>query len=473
VAGLWTYWGQEAAHFSIGRGHPHSAGDIHYNDKMNDAASTTHARCDVLVIGGGPAGSTISALLAERGRDVVMLEKARHPRFHIGESLLPFNMPLFERLGVASEIKSIGMPKYGAEFVSPWSDRPVMFEFANALESSFPVAYQVRRSEFDDILFRNAARKGARAIEGCRVTGVEFRHGEVEVTARDESGHEQVWQTRFVVDASGRDTFLASRLGVKERNREHNSAAIYGHFAGATRLPGKAEGNITIFWFDHGWFWFIPLADGATSIGAVCWPYYMKSRTTEPRQFLLDTIALCPALAERVQHAELISPVTATGNYSYSASRAAGANYIMLGDAFAFIDPVFSTGVFLAMHGAFVGADTVETCLDHPQRARRTLDVYNAGVHRGLRIFSWFIYRVMTPALRDIFMNPSNRFQLRDALLSVLAGNIFPSRRLGRRILALKAFYYVSSAGELRKSWLAWRKRGQATRNPDVEKSAA
>ena len=433
----------------------------------------TENRCDVLVIGGGPAGSTISALLAQRGRDVVLLEKSRHPRFHIGESLLPFNMPLFEQLGVAREIESIGMPKYGAEFVSPWHEQPVMFEFANALDNSFPSTYQVRRSEFDDILFRNAARKGARAIEGCRVTGVEFRPGGADVAAREESGRERAWQTRFVVDASGRDTFLASRLGVKERNRKHNSAAIYGHFAGATRLPGRAEGNITIFWFDHGWFWFIPLADGATSVGAVCWPHYMKSRKTEPRQFLLDTIALCPALADRLRHAELISPVTATGNYSYSAGRAAGASYIMLGDAFAFIDPIFSTGVFLAMHGAFVGADTVETCLDHPRRARRALDAYDASVHRGVRIFSWFIYRVMTPGLRDIFMNPNNRFQLRDALLSVLAGNIFLRTRLGMKILALKALYYLLSAVNPRKSWVAWRKRGQATREPGIETTAA
>ena len=207
--------------------------------------------------------------------------------------------------------------------------------------------------------------------------------------------------------------------------------------------------------------------------GAVCWPHYLRSRKTEPRQFLLDTIALCPALAERVRHAELVSPVTATGNYSYSAGRAAGANYIMLGDAFAFIDPIFSTGVFLAMQGAFAGAHTIETCLDHPRRARRALAAYDAGVRRGVRVFSWFIYRIMTPGLRDIFMNPDNRFQLRDALLSVLAGNIFLRARLGLRILALKALYYFLSAVHLRKSWVAWRKRGQATREPGIETTAA
>ena len=433
----------------------------------------TETRCDVLVIGGGPAGSTISALLAQRGRDVVLLEKSRHPRFHIGESLLPFNMPLFERLGVAREIEAIGMPKYGAEFVSPLHEKPVMFEFVNALDNSFPSTYQVRRSEFDHILFRNAARNGARTLEGCRVTGVEFRPGGADVAAREESGRERAWHARFVVDASGRDTFLASRLGLKVRSRKNNSAALYGHFAGATRLPGKAEGNITIFWFDHGWFWFIPLADGATSVGAVCWPYYMQSRMTTPEQFLLDTIALCPALAERLRQAQLISPVTATGNYSYSASRTSGANYLLLGDAYAFIDPIFSTGVFLAMHGAFVAADAVETCLDHPRRARRALNAYDTDVCRGLRVFSWFIYRIMAPGLRNIFMNPNNRFQLRDALLSVLAGNTVLRARLALRLLALKALYYVFSAGDLQASWTAWRKRGQARRERDAESATS
>jgi len=429
----------------------------------------TGEHCDVLVIGGGPAGSTAAALLAMRGRDVVLLEKSRHPRFHIGESLLPFNMPMFDELGVGSEIKAIGMPKYGAEFVSPWHDEPVMFEFVNALGNPFPSTYQVRRSQFDEILFRNAARKGARAMEGCRVTGVEFDRDGATVISREESGQERLWRTKFVADASGRDTFLASRLGIKQRSRRHNSAAIYGHFSGARRLPGRAEGNITIFWFEHGWFWFIPLADGATSVGAVCWPCYMKTRKTTPERFLTDTIALCAPLSERMSGATLISPVTATGNYSYSAGRATGEHYLMLGDAFAFIDPIFSTGVFLAMHSAFVGADTVETCLDHPRLAARALKAYDANVRRGVRAFSWFIYRVTAPGLREILMNPNNRYRLRDALLAILAGNIFRGPQLGLRLLALKALYYAFSAGNLKASLMAWKLRRQATREPGAE----
>jgi 2-polyprenyl-6-methoxyphenol hydroxylase-like FAD-dependent oxidoreductase len=198
----------------------------------------------------------------------------------------------------------------------------------------------------------------------------------------------------------------------------------------------------------------------------------MRSRATTPEQFLLDTIQLCPALAERLRHARPVSPVTATGNYSYSANRSHGANYLLLGDAFAFIDPIFSTGVYLAMHGGFVAADAVETCLDQPRRARRALAAYDAATRRGLQVFSWFIYRIMTPGLHNIFMNPSNHLQLRDALLSVLAGNIFLRTRLAIRLLALKALYYAFSAADPRRSWAAWRRRGQATRESGVETPA-
>lgn len=419
-------------------------------------------RCDVLVIGAGPAGSTVAALLAERGRDVVILEKERHPRFHIGESLLPLNLPLFERLGVAAEIERIGMPKLGAEFVSPWHKQTVTFDFAHALDKSFPSAYHVRRSEFDHILFKNAVRKGARALEACRVTGVEFTQQGAVVTARLEDGGEQRWDTRFVADASGRDTFLASRMGIKRRNRKHNSAAIYGHFTGAKRLPGRAEGNITVFWFDHGWFWFIPLADGTTSVGAVCWPYYMKTRSSSPDQFLLDTVALCPALAARLLDAKLTAPATATGNYSYAAERTMGRNYLMLGDAYTFIDPVFSTGVLLAMQSAFAGADTLETCLDQPAQAGAALKRFDAMVRRGPGIFSWLIYRVTTPAIREMFMEPSNRFRIQEALISVLAGDIYRRTPWRARMLVFRAMYYLKSLLLLRQSVAAWFRRRRA-----------
>lgn len=425
------------------------------NATGTDSHSVVH---DVVVIGGGPGGSTIAALLASRGRSVVLLEKAAHPRFHIGESLLPLNLPLFEKLGVAEEIERIGMRKYGAELVSPLHGEPVTFDFDGAVDKSFPLAYQVRRSDFDEILFRNAVRKGAVALEECRVTAVEFEANGAVVATRGKDGDEQRIRARFVVDASGRDTILASQLGAKRRNRKHASAALFGHFSGARRLPGKAEGNISLFWFDHGWFWFIPLVDGVTSVGAVCSPAYMKSRECDPDQFLIDTIALCPALAERLTDATLVSPATATGNYSYVVERASGRNYIMIGDAFTFIDPVFSTGVFFAMRSAFAGADTIETCLDSPRNAARALKRFDKGMRHGPRVFSWFIYRLTTPAFRELFMRPRNR-KLQEAVLSMLAGDIFRDTPVASRLLLFKALYYLFSLAQPRRAWSAWSKR--------------
>lgn len=435
------------------------------------AASATGASdCDVLVIGGGPAGSTAAALLAERGYRVTLLEKAHHPRFHIGESLIPANLPLLDKLGVADAVKAIGMEKWGAEFVSPWHDHKQLFEFADAMDKSMPMAYQVRRAEFDEILIRNASRKNARVVEGCQVQDVNFLpdNAGALVQARHDDGSIETVHARFVLDASGRDTFLGNRFKAKQRNKKHNSTAIYAHFSGAERKPGKAAGNITLFWFEHGWFWFIPLADGTTSVGAVTWPYYLKTRNKKSlEQFLQETIALCPPLSERLQHAQLTSPVEATGNFSYVCDRTHGSNYLLLGDAYAFIDPVFSSGVMLAMHSAFVGADTVDTCLRHPQQAAAALKKFDHTMRMGPKAFSWFIYRVSNPTMRNMFMEPRNIFRVKEALLSVLSGDVFGKTPIHGPLLLFKGMYYAASLFNFRRSLKAWRMRKHNIRMVD------
>jgi flavin-dependent dehydrogenase len=431
-------------------------------DTTSGAAPPATSECDVLVIGGGPAGSTIGALLAQRGHKVTILEKEHHPRFHIGESLLPANLPLFETLGVAQAVKAIGMEKWGAEFVSPWHDnKSQTFEFGDAWDKSMPFSYHVRRSEFDEILIRNAAAKGAEVIEGCKVGEVVFApdQASASVQARHEDGRVQHWRTRFVVDASGRDTVLGKQMDIKRRNPQHNSCALYAHFTGATRHPGRDEGNITIFWFEHGWFWLIPLADGATSIGAVVWPYYLKSRDRPLKDFFLDTIAMCPALAERLSAATLSSEVEATGNFSYSCERTHGRNHLLIGDAFAFVDPVFSSGVMMAMQGAVVGAETVDACLREPARAAAALARFDREVRRGPREFSWFIYRVTNPTMRDMFMQPRNVWRVKEALLSMLAGDIYGKTPIWRSLRVLKGIFYLTSALNFKRTVKAMRMR--------------
>ena len=424
---------------------------------------TLQQACDVLVIGGGPAGATAAALLAKQGRRVVVLEKAHHPRFHIGESLLPANVALFDKLGLRDELERIGMPKWGVEFVSPEHEHVQQVEFIEAWDKTMPYAWQVRRSEMDEILFRNATRQGAETIEGCRVRDVLFDDDGATVQAVMDDGAPRSWRARFVIDASGRDTFLSNKFKAKQKNPKHNSSALFGHFTNAERAPGKLEGNITIFWFAHGWFWYIPLADGTTSIGAVCWPYYLKSRTKPLKDFFADTIAMCAPLAQRLKDAKLVDDaVYATGNYSYTSSHCSGERYLMLGDAFTFVDPVFSSGVYLAMHNAFESIDLVAATLDQPARSakaaaeRRRFETY---IRKGPNEFSWFIFRVTNPTIREFFMYPENPFRVKEALMSLLAGDIYGKTPIWGSLRILKSLYYAVSLGHPKRTWLAWRRR--------------
>ena len=428
---------------------------------MEQVQGVERRQCDVLVIGGGPAGSTVGPMLAEKGYKVVMLEKAHHPRFHIGESLLPANLPLFERMGIAEEVKAIGMVKPGAEFVSPNHEMSSVFVFAEAWDKSMPTAYQVKRDQFDTILIRNAEKKGVEVHEGCKAKAVDFLADKSAVVrAVHDDGHETEWQARFVVDASGRDTFLANRFQIKHRNPKHNSSAIYGHFTGAKRHEGMAEGNITIFWFEHGWFWFIPMQNDVTSVGMVTWPYYMKTKGERSlEQFLMDGIAQCPALTQRMKDAVLVNEIEATGNFSYVSERNHGSNYVMLGDAYAFIDPVFSSGVLLAMNSGVIAAEAIDTCLKNPARAPAALKRFDALMKHGPKEFSWFIYRVTNPIMRDFFMGPSNVFRAKEAVLSMLAGDIFGKTPIWRSIMMFTLIYYIANITQPKRAFMGWKRR--------------
>lgn len=416
---------------------------------------------DVLIIGGGPAGSTAATLLAERGWRVNLLEKAHHPRFHIGESLLPMNLPLFDRLGIRTQIEEIGLVKYGAHFISErYGNRETTAYFDRAVKQSPAHAFEVRRSEFDHVLLQNSRAKGAEIFEGIRVTSIDFPDDRVRVRSVDERGETGEWHTRQLVDASGRDTFLANRLRVKKRNPKHASAAIFGHFKGAQRLPGRDAGNISIAWFEHGWLWIIPLKDGITSVGAVCSPAYLKTRgTMTTEDFLWRTITQCPGVWSRLQQAELVSPAHATGNYSYTCTQMYGDRWLLAGDAYAFVDPVFSSGVYLAMQSAALGAEVIDARLREASEAPRLARQFDRRMRRGLGVFSWFIYRFNSPPLHALFINPKPVFGIQRAVVSVLAGNVFGNLRIALPLLLFKGIYYLQSMVNLVPSWRAWRCR--------------
>jgi flavin-dependent dehydrogenase len=402
--------------------------------------------CDVLVVGGGPAGSTAAALLGERGIDVVMLEKDAHPRFHIGESLLPRNLQILDRLGVHAEIATLGVYKPGAEFVSDETGQSVAYPFARSLNPAFTHAYQVRRSEFDSVLFANAKARGARVAEHTRVTDIVFSTppgGRADVTASGADGTVRRFAPRFVLDASGRDTFIAGKLRTKRSNKHINNTAVFAHYHGVAARTDETEGYISVHLVENGWFWMIPLTSGVMSVGFVGNPAAYHRRGTSMEQFFDERLRSSPTVNARMAGAERISEVHATGNFSYAARDAWGEGWLLIGDAFAFLDPLFSSGVLLAMTAGELGADAASAWLRDPEAGRQAARRAERLLRKSMNNLSWLIYRINDPVLRDMFMAPSNVLRMRDGIVTMLAGNLAQEWRAVLPLLALKLTYYA------------------------------
>lgn len=413
---------------------------------MQEAAAE---QCDVLVIGGGPAGSTAATVLARRGWRVILAEMDTHPRFHIGESLLPANIPLMESLGVLEKVRALGVLKLGADFPRPDAD-PHVFRFADALGSTPPFAFQVKREDFDAMLFEHARENGADCREGFRIDKVDFTDDGVRATATA-SGRPALIAARYLIDASGRETFLGNTLKLKRKNPQHQSAAIFAHFVGVERRAGENEGNISIYRFDQGWAWMIPLPDGVMSVGCVCWPDYLKQRRGKTTEFLLDTLHSIPEAARRMQSATPCSETRVTGNYSYQSRAMCGRRWVMAGDAYAFLDPIFSSGVHLAMDSGHRAAEMVDVVLREPRREATLQRAFQRRVKRGLRAFAWFVYRFNSPTMRLLFAHPSRRWQLEQGVISLLAGDVYDNPRVRRKLYLFKGVYAIASALHLRR----------------------
>jgi flavin-dependent dehydrogenase len=381
-------------------------------------------------------------------RSVILLEKDAHPRFHIGESLLPRNLDIFDRLGVLEEVRSIGIHKPGAEFVSDRTGRSCAFPFDQALNRDRIHAWQVKRSEFDALLFRNAARCGASVFENTAVTDIQFATAQGSrstLLARTTQGLPLEFEPRYILDASGRDTFIASKMNVKTSNKYNNTAAAYGHFRGVERRSGELEGYISIHLAEDGWFWLIPLPGDVTSVGFVGNQSAWKKRQGSVADLFRARIAASPTVAARMRNAELVSETFSTANYSYRARVGCGEGFLMIGDAYGFVDPMFSTGVLMAMTAGELGAEAAHTWLDDRKRGQALAERTNRELAKAMDRISWLIYRINDPVLRSMFMAPSNAFWMRDGIINMLAGNLRGTPRAVLPITFFKSIYYILS----------------------------
>ncbi|MFN7933453.1 MAG: NAD(P)/FAD-dependent oxidoreductase [Bryobacteraceae bacterium] len=353
-----------------------------------------HESADVIVIGGGPAGSTTSTLIAQRGHKVQLFEREKFPRFHIGESLIPETYWVLKRLGMLDKMKnSHFVKKYSVQFVSASGKLSAPFYFWDNKPHECSQTWQVVRSEFDQMMLNNAREHGVEAHEGVHVQDVLFEDNRaVGVRVREEDGTIREVRAKVVVDASGQSGLLQHKFKLRVWDPILNKGAIWTYWEGAYRDTGKDEGATIVLQTANkkGWFWYIPLHDNRISVGVVApFDYLFKGRNNHEKTYE-EEVAACPAVQERVANAKRVTGYFATRDYSYRATQVAGDGWVMVGDAFGFLDPLYSSGVLLALKSGELAADAICEGFEKNDLSAAQLgkwgDGFNHGVDRMRRL---------------------------------------------------------------------------------------
>jgi len=400
---------------------------------------------DVAIIGGGPAGSTAATLLSRAGRRVIVFEREKFPRFHIGESLLPFSVGTFDRLGVREKLDANFLPKYGGEIVSACGTKGVKFYFKDGFRSKRDRAYQVTRSEFDKVLLDHSRENGAEVHEETEVTKLEFTDDRVKIDIEAADGTESKIEARYLLDCSGRQTMLGGLFKVKKTYEHLQKFSVFAHYENVERLRGKDATLIRMVRSLDRWFWLIPLTETRTSVGVVMDTTTFRAERLAPEAALEKFIAEQPLMNERMKNAIRVSPVYSAGDYSYRNRQLAGDRWLLVGDAAGFIDPVFSSGVFLAIMSAEKAADTLDEVLNDESKRARAFKKYSKTIHRIMDIYLTFVnaWYQRGKEFLEVFLNPTETMQIAAAVNAVLAGNAGKSFAVKWRMWVFYFFVYA------------------------------
>lgn len=384
---------------------------------------------DVIVIGGGPAGATVGALVAEYGHRTLVLERSPFPRFHVGESLIPETYWSLERLGLVEKLRESAFPKkYSVQFVSDGTKVSAPFYFHDHKDCESSRTWQVVRGDFDKMLLDNASDKGATTHTLAQVTEVLFDGDRAEGVRvlLGEDRVEKTIQCRVVVDATGQSAFLANRLKLKEQDPLLRKATVWTYYKGAHRGPGRDEGCTIILQTEgkQSWFWYIPLPNDIVSIGCTGSLPYMFGEKLSSEDVFQRELARCPALQEKLAAATRCEDYFTTKDFSYKATEAAGDGWVLTGDAFGFIDPVYSSGVFLAMKSGEFAADAIHEAITANELTGARLGAWKDDYNAGVENFRKLVYAFYTPGFSfGSFLKMHPEYQ--PNLVDILIGDVF------------------------------------------------
>jgi flavin-dependent dehydrogenase len=383
------------------------------------------AEYDAIVIGGGPGGSCASAYLARAGRKILLLEKEVFPRFHIGESLLPYNRQIFEELGITSHLQGYGFPKkYGAQFYIGNGSRSQKFVFSNGIFTRETEAIQVERATFDHLLLKTARQKGVDAREGWTVTKFSENESGVSVQASDPQGATHSFGGKFLVDASGRGNMTGNQEGIRIVHPKLKKLAVFGHFTNVMRDSGKESGDTIIVRLENKWFWLIPISREKTSVGCVM-DQAEFAAAKEPASAIFERIwRSSPVMRSRMEKAELVGQIQTTTDFSYYNRSYVGRRLLRVGDAAGFMDPIFSAGVFLAMNSGKLAALTIDELLRTNGNIASRLKHYEKKVRESMQYYWEMVHSFYTTEFLEVLFNPAERFKLASAVNAALAGEL-------------------------------------------------